>query len=216
MTVFSLSRVSLATGTCYRHEISPVWFKLFNSSKQHYIVLKMPCLAQILIVAFSSEQWCHRVTVFVVHKFCCWHKPWKRHQNTVFSSLLHSARPLNYTLRWNWLNKLGSLQGCWPGSCTCTAASRQQEKTTPRPQLCRWEWLPTRKTSGKHCLSSSLVPLLLTPSTPSNHYDIWVPLCVSFLRSNHLNPLLKQSRPCWGTHNRCLSLAGQPWPQWHL
>lgn len=161
--------------------------------------------------------WCQRATHFHSPQILCWHKTWKQHQNILpFLPCCIQQDHLITLLDWTGSTSWAACRAAGWGSYTCTAASRQQEKAGPRPQLCCWEWLPTQKTSGKHHFSSSLVLLLLTPSTPSNHYDIWVPLCVSFLWSNHLNPSLKQSRPCWGTHNRCLSLAGQSWPQWHL
>lgn len=110
MTAFPLSRVSLATGTCYRYEISPVWFKWFNFSKQHSAVLKIPCLAQILSIAFISEHLVPKSYPFSWSINSVLARNMKMTpEHTAFSSLLHSARPLNYTLRWNCLNKLGSL-----------------------------------------------------------------------------------------------------------
>lgn len=83
-----------------------------------------------------------------------------------------------------------------------------------QPQLSPWADVSPQEVENS--LPPSLVLLMSTLSTPSNLYDIWVPLCVSFLPRNHLNPPLKQSSSCWGTHNRCLSLTPQPWPRWHL
>lgn len=157
----------------------------------------------------------HRLPAVMLHKPCSWHNWRKLHQNiTTYSSRPHSAWPLNYIFGWNWPNKKGSLQGCWPGKLHLHCRQQAVQDTLSVALLLGVTSHPKKK--QKHCRSPSLVPLISTLSTPSNHCDIWVPLCVSFLRSNHLNPPLKQSRPCWGTHNRCLSHTPQPWPRWHL
>lgn len=48
---------------------------------------------------------------------------------------------------------------------------------------------------GGKQLPSFLSPLISTLSTSSNLCDIWVPLCVSFLRCNHLNPPRNKAAP---------------------